>query len=332
MIKPGQSLGANVYKSLTTLLSHTLFASPPQDAEAIQHEIASQVPETDLTVARTPVDSRRLIPTADVLVTASLSVDLLDRADTLQWVQAVSSGVDAYPLERLREAGIVLTNGAGIHGEPIAEQILGYLLMFERRLHTARDQQSRRTWQRYQVGELHGKTLGVIGVGAVGTRLAEVLEPFSMDVIGVRRQHKRVPSGFDDVVSSDELFDVLPRVDYLVLACPLTDETRGMIGHEELGIMDSSAVLINIARGSVVDQDALVGQLQSRGLRGAALDVFKDEPLPPDSTLWQLPNVLVTPHMAGSSPREAPRIAELFAENFAAFSRDDADGMPSRVL
>lgn len=191
-------------ESLTTLLSHTLFASPPQDAEAIQHEIQRRVPETELTVARTPADSRRLIPTADILVTASLSVDLLDRAEDLQWVQAVSSGVDAYPLDRLREAGIVLTNGAGIHGEPIAEQILGYLFTFERRLHTARDQQSRQTWQRYQVGELHGKTLGVIGVGAVGKRLAEVLEPFSMEVIGMRRQTENVPPGFYDVVSSED--------------------------------------------------------------------------------------------------------------------------------
>ena len=314
------------------LLLHTIFASAPQDAGSIRAAFVDRLPDTAFNVARTPPESRKLIPTADIVVTTSLPTDLLDRADALQWVQAVSSGVDAYPLERLREANIALTNAAGIHGEPIAEQVLGYLLTFERCLHRARDQQFRRTWQRYEVGELRGKTLGVIGVGAVGTRLAEIVEPFDMEILGVTRNPEQAPTLFDEVVGPDQRFDILPRVDYLVVACPLTDETRGMLGHDELGAMQSSAVLVNIARGEVVDQAALEARLRSRALRGAALDVFEDEPLPADSSLWTLPNVIVTPHMAGTSPREAGRLADLFAENYAAFTRGDSDAMPTRVL
>jgi phosphoglycerate dehydrogenase-like enzyme len=317
--------------SLEILLSHTVFASPPQDGDAIREEIGERLPDADLRVAHTPPESRERIATADVVVTASLSTDLLDRAESLQWVQAVSSGVDAYPRDRLREAGVVLTNAAGIHGEPIAEQVLGYLLTFERRLHRARDRQSRRTWQRYEVGELRGKTLGLVGVGAVGTRLAEIVQPFDVEVLGVKRHPETVPPVVDEVVGPDRLYDVLTRVDYLVVACPLTAETRGMLGHDELGALPSSAVLVNIARGEIVDQAALVAQLRSRGIRGAALDVAEEEPLPADSPLWDLPNAVVTPHVAGASPREAERLADLFAENYAAFV-DDPDAMPSRVL
>ena len=304
-----------------TLLSHTLFGSVPQDATGIEGAIRNRIPEIDLQIARTPLETREMISSADILMTAGLSEDVLDATNALRWVQAVSSGVDFYPRDRLKEANITLTNAAGIHGEPIAEQVLGYLLTFERQLHVARDQQSQRRWQRYEVGELRGKTLGLIGAGAVGTRLVEMLEPFEMEILVLRQRPDMVLPGVAEVVGPDRLYDLLARVDYLVIACPLTTTTSGMLGHEELGALDASAVLINIARGAIVDQRALVAQLQSRGLRGAALDVFEDEPLAPDSPLWDLPNVLITPHMAGTSPNEAPRLAELFAENYAAFTR-----------
>lgn len=315
-----------------SLISHTVAASHWSDADELAAAVRDRLPDVDLRVARTPAQTDRWIGGAEVLLTSRLDPATLDGADDLRWVQAMSAGVEFYPLDRLRSAGVVLTNASGVHAEPIAEQVLGTMLAFERRLHRACRQQADRTWDWFRGGEILGGTLAIVGVGAIGSRVAELGQAFEMTVLGVKRDLSTIPSPVDEAVPPTDLHDVLARGDYVVVACPLTEETRGMIAETELAVMPSSAVLINVARGPIVDEDDLVYALKQRRIRGAGLDVFDTEPLPEDSPLWGLPNAIITPHMAGSSPQKAGRAADLFAANYRAFREGDLDALRNRVL
>ena len=297
----------------TVLIPHHV---PLDSAREVFEGIETRRPDLDLHLATTPEESREAIDEAEIAVTFGLDEDLLERAADLEWIQALSAGVDRYDFETLEERGIALTNASGVHAEPIGEQVLGYMLTFERNLHKAARQQERGIWERFRGGELAGKTVGVVGLGAIGTRVAELSQAFDMTVIGTKGNPDDAPDAVDEVFGPDGLHEVCQRSDYLVVAVPLTDETRGMIGRWEFRMMQSDAVLINVARGEVVDQDAMVHALQQGAIGGAGLDVFETEPLPQDSPLWDLSNVVVTPHMSGSTPEYMDRCAELFVENY----------------
>ena len=313
------------------LLSHTVDASHWASTDELRESIERAVPDVDLRVARTPPESAELLGSAEVVLAAFLPSSFLD-APNLRWVQALSAGVDFFDLEALEERGIVLTTAAGVHAEPVAEQVLGYLLLFERRIHLGIRQQSRNVWERYEGGEIRGKTLGIIGLGAIGQRVASYGKAFDMTVIGTKAHPETAPDAVDEAFAPDGLFEVLKRSDYLVVACPLTEETRGLLGTRELSAMKSEAVLVNVARGEIVDEEALAYVLQQDVIRGAALDVFSEEPFPDDSPLWNLSNVVMTPHMAGSTPVKSDRLADLFATNLAAYANDEPDAFVNRVV
>ena len=315
-----------------TVLLHTAVNSHWVDADGLAAAVRNRLPDLDLRVARTPAESRDLVADAEVALSAWLPSATFAAAEDLRWVQALSAGVDFYDHDALAEAGIVLTTAAGVHAQPIAEQVLGYLLVFERDILRGVRQQEAGRWLRYEGGELRGKTVGVIGVGAIGSRVAELASALGMTVVGTKRDPSTAPDAVDEIRGPDGLHEVLSRADYTVVACPLTGETRGLIGREELGVMDDDAVLVNVARGPIVDEEALVDALRQGVLRGAALDVFETEPLPDDSPLWNLPNAVVTPHMAGSSPHKDHRLADLFASNLERFVEGDEDGMENRVV
>lgn len=314
-----------------TVILHTVSASHGHDEDA-EHATLEDVLGIDIAVAKTSAESKALIQDAEIVIGWGISEDLIDAAENLRWVQALSSGVDYYPLDRLRSEGIVLTNVAGIHARPVAEQVFGYMLMFSRRLHRGLRQQRESRWERYEGIELTGKTLGIVGVGEIGSRVAEIAQAFDMTVLGTRRDHETVPDGVDEMFGSDQLYEVLPRSDYVLLSCPLTEETRGMIGAEELGVMKNSAVLINVARGGLVDYGSLTKALQQKEISGAGLDVFPEEPYDPTVPLWNLSNVVMTPHMAGSTPHKPARVADVFSKNYRAFTEGDLDAMPTRVV
>jgi phosphoglycerate dehydrogenase-like enzyme len=296
---------------------------PLDSAREVRQAIESATPDVDLRLATTPAESREAIGEAEVAVTFGLEEDLLERAENLEWIQALSAGVDRYDFEALEERGIALTNASGVHAEPIGEQVLGYVLAFERNLHTAVRQQERGAWERFSGGELAGKTVGIIGLGAIGTRVAELAQAFGVTVIGTKGNPEDAPDAVDEVFGPDGLHEVCQRSDYLVVACPLNEETRGMIGRWEFRMMQDDAVLINVARGEVVDHDSMVRALQQHSIGGAALDVFETEPLPGDSPLWDLSNVVVTPHMAGSTPEYMARCGRLFARNYERYLEDE---------
>lgn len=284
--------------------------------------------------AETEAETREYLANAEMVVTGRFDEDWLAEAPELRWMQTISAGVDYLELDAFAEAGVAVTTAAGVHAEPIGEQVLGYMLAFERELLESWQNKSRGVWERPSGGELAGKTVGIVGLGAIGSRVAELASAFRMDVIGTKRDPSEAPHAVDEVFGPGEadLRTVLGRSDYLVIACPLTEETEGLIGRAELRAMPGDAVLVNIARGEIVDQHALLRALQYRGIRGAALDVFEEEPLPPESELWDLSNVIITPHMAGSTPKYAERLADIVERNLDAFQSEGVDALDNRVV
>lgn len=315
-----------------TLLLHTAETSHWVDVDGLAAAIREAIPEIDLRIARTPSQSRAAIESARIVVATDVPPDLVKRADDLAFVQALSAGVDFWNLDALRDRGIALATAAGVHAEAIAEQVLGYLLAFERGIHTGIRQQQRRSWEWYHGGEIREKTLGIVGIGAIGTRVAEYAQAFDMTVIGTKRDTTTVPEEVDEIHPPDELFEILPRSDYLVIACALTPDTRELIDREAIGALPDDAVLVNIARGEIVDEPALVRALQQRKIRGAGLDVYSEEPLSRESPLWDLSNVIMTPHMGGTTPEKPVRTAEILAANYEAFVEGNPDGYVNRVF
>jgi glyoxylate/hydroxypyruvate reductase len=283
---------------------------------------------------RTPDGERRFLEhlaAADILydVDRSLAARLPELAPKLRWIQFTSSGVGPFVLKHgLNRPGLTLTNAAGIHAVPLAEHVLLSLLYFWKDVPARLRDQRAHVWERYAGRELRGATVLVVGLGAVGQEVARTCRANGLRAVGMRRTPVDDPASLhaDAVVSPDRLLDVLPTVDAVVLIAPHTPETEGMIDARALAAMKPGAVLINIARGALVDEGALVAALRSGHLGGAALDVAAVEPLPADSPLWDLPNVLVTAHSASTVDKENERLTDLFCDNLRRF----LDGAPLR--
>lgn len=245
--------------------------------------------------------------------------DLPELAPNVRWLQATSAGIGQF-VRRMgyaeRMPDTVFTTASGVHARPLAEFAAMAMLMHVRRaLHIGRAQTARH-WERFAGTDLEGRTVLLVGMGSIGREVAGFARAFGMEVLGV----KRTP-GDDDAEHADEIHgpdalpSLLPRADFLVLVAPHTDETEGMIDAGALAALPAGAVIINIGRGALVDEPALVAALESGHLGGAYLDVFAEEPLPDDSPLWTLPNVLVSPHSGSTSDRENERIVDLFEDN-----------------
>jgi len=251
--------------------------------------------------------------------------DLPELAPKVQWIQATSSGIGPF-VERMgyarRMPRTVITRASGVHAQPLAEFCIMVMLMFRKGLHRLMRDQERRHWERYAGTDLEGRTLVVVGLGGVGREVARVAKALRMRVIGVEVEGFMAdPVGVpvDELKTPAELHSVLGRAEHLVLIAPHTPETEGMIGARELALMPRGAILINIARGALVEEGALADALRSGHLAGAGLDVFAREPLQPDSPFWDMPNVLVSPHSASTSDRENRRLTDLFCENLRRF-------------
>lgn len=314
---------------LPILLPYTLDSA---EAETLTNELQSELPEVPIEYHATRIGSKAAIQDAPIAVTFGLPDELLSHAESLRWVQALSAGVNTYDVSTIEERDILLTTVSGVHAEPAAEQAIGYMLAFERGLPTAFRNQQRGVWERYPVGELHGSTVGIIGLGAIGQRVAELATTFGVETIGLKRDLSTGGDVVDELVGPDGLASLLVQSDHVVLACPLTDDTRELIDRTALQTMNADGVLINVARGGLVEHPALVEALQRDWIRGAALDVVTDEPLSGDSPLWDLSNVILTPHMAGSTPRYMERSAAIVAENYRAFVAGDIDAMQNRIV
>jgi phosphoglycerate dehydrogenase-like enzyme len=235
----------------------------------------------------------------------------------LRWVQGTSAGIGGF-LERtgLAATPLVFTTAAGVHAIPLAEFALLGLLYFAKDMPLLARRQRERHWQRLAVGQLAGRRALLVGLGGTGRAVARLLAAAGVEVTGAARtpRHRDAP-GVASFVTPDQIGQVLPAVDALNLACPLTGPTRHLISARELALMRPGAVLVNISRGQVVDEDALTAALSSGHLGGACLDVFETEPLPASSPLWQLENVIISPHSASTVAAENHLLAELFTDN-----------------
>lgn len=269
------------------------------------------------------------LPEADALLAGTWEEDWFDHADRLAWYQSRSAGVDHLPVERMQRHGITVTTASGVHPDPIAEYVYGSILAWERGLFQCRDREKQRAWPTMRPREVSGRTMAIIGVGAIGRAIAERGDAFGLDVTGVDPDHDETLEHIDTWHLPDTLTDAVQDAAYVVLACPLNDATRGMVDATVLDAMPDDALLVNIARGGVVDQDALVTALQADRIGGAVLDVFEEEPLPEDSPLWTIQDCVVTPHMSGATPRYAERLADVFTENLEAFR--NGEPMPTEV-
>ncbi|WP_418286515.1 D-2-hydroxyacid dehydrogenase [Halorubrum sp. DTA46] len=287
--------------------------------ESYAETLREHLPDQDVALARTPAAERELVPRARVVTGITVSEELIADADRLELFACTFAGTDHVPVEALADEGVVVTNAGGIHAPGIAEQTIANVLVFARRLHEGWRRKSNAEWRHFQSFEFAGSTVTVIGLGSIGQHVVDRLDGFGVETIGVRyTPSKGGPT--DEVVGfePDAIHDALARSDYVVVACPLNELTRGLIGEEELATLPPHAVVVNAARGGIVDTDALVSALQSSGIRGAALDVTDPEPLPADHPLWDLENCLITPHTGGHTPKHWDRLAAIVADNVAA--------------
>jgi phosphoglycerate dehydrogenase-like enzyme len=264
----------------------------------------------------------RRIGEADVLVVSGFWHNgLLDAGKRLKFIQSIGAGVDQFPRELLKERGIRLASASGVNARAVSEHAMALILAMIRRLPEARDNQAKHFW-RGMIGdlgrredELGGKTLLIVGLGRIGGRLAQLAKAFDLRVVGVRQNPASGANGADSVHGMAELGSLLPEADFVALTCPLTKETERLIDAEALSRMKRSAVLVNAARGRVVDEAALVAAMREGRIAGAALDVTVEEPLPAASPLWDLPNVFITPHTAGETRRYEDNVIDILMEN-----------------
>jgi len=281
--------------------------------------LRDRLPELEVALARTPAEERELVPKARVVTGITLDPDLLESADRLGLFACTFAGTDHVPTEALREHGVTVTNAGGIHAPGIAEQTIANMLVFARNLHEGWRRKENGEWRHFQSHEFTDSTVTVVGLGSIGQAVVQRLAGFEVETIGIRyTPEKGGPTdevlGFDD----DDVHEAFARSDYVVLACPLNDLTRGMVGEAELATLPPNAVVVNAARGGLVDTDALASALQTEGVRGAALDVTDPEPLPSDHVLWELENCLITPHTGGHTPKHWDRLADIVAGNVGA--------------
>jgi len=268
----------------------------------------------------------------DVLVVSGLwKNSLLEKANRLRLVQSISAGIDQYDVNLFKELNVRLASGRGVNAQAVSEHALGLMLSLSRQLYLFRDFQKKKFWRpmvgdiKKREGELSGKILLIVGLGVIGQRIAQLAKAFDMHVIAIRENVSKGNLGADEVHSPEKLSMLLPKIDLLILSCPLTDKTRGLIDWKELQLMKSSAFLINVSRGAVINEQALYKALKDREIKAAAADVTSDEPLSKRSPLWDLNNFILTPHSGGETQCYEQNVIDVMLENLSRLQRGETN-------
>ncbi|MFC7237167.1 NAD(P)-dependent oxidoreductase [Saliphagus sp. GCM10025317] len=293
--------------------------------ESYAETLRERLPERTVELARTPAAERELVSQARVVTGITIEEAMLEHAERLELFACTFAGTDHVPMDALADRGVAVTNAGGIHAPGIAEQSIANMLVFARNLHEGWRRKQNGEWRHFQSHEFTDSTVTVVGLGSIGQQIVTRLEGFDVETIGIRyTPSKGGPT--DEVLGfeADDVHEAFSRSDYVVLACPLNDTTRGLVGEAELATLPPNAVVVNAARGGLIDTEALVSALQFNGIRGAALDVTDPEPLPGDHPLWDLENCLITPHTGGHTPKHWDRLADIVAHNVRALESGDA--------
>ncbi|MDK2807066.1 MAG: D-2-hydroxyacid dehydrogenase [Thermoanaerobacterium sp.] len=287
-------------------------------------EIQKIVPQFNVICLDDKKDAYKYIKDTEVLVCfdGDADAEFIHNAENLKWIHLLSAGADAMPFDVLKERKIILTNSKGVHKYQISEQVLGYMLLFERGLNYFIRKQMNREWDKsVRVSELYGKTVCILGVGSIGEEISRIAREFGMTTIGVRKSGK-ISQFVDEMYTNENMIFAVSKADYVICALPLTDDTYHLLGKDFFKNMKNDAVFINIGRGKVVDESSLIDALKNKTIRGAALDVFEEEPLSKESPLWDMENVIITPHTAGISPHYMERGIEIIKHNIKAYLGD----------
>ena len=289
-------------------------------------ELRKKYPDLNFVYCASREEIPDSIVDADVFV-GGLNRDLYLRANKLKWIQSTSSGVDYFiAIPELVDSDMLLTSASGTHAGAVADSAIGMILAFTRCIRDSVFKQQQRQWDqglRSSAVELARSTVGIIGLGNLGRQMAKRAHGFDARIIAVDLYPFNKPDYVSELHGFDKLDDLLRKSDYVIVAVPRTPQTVGMIGDEQIGLMKSTAMLIGMSRGGIIDQAALADALSSRRLASAALDVFEPEPLPEDSELWDIENLLITSHISGGTQHEGQYVLEIFGENLDRFCRGD---------
>lgn len=268
---------------------------------------------------------------ADVVsVSGMWKNDIIPHATKLKFVQSISSGMDQYSKELLGAKGIRLASAAGVNARAVAEHALALILAVYRRLPEARDNQHKKVWRgmlgdlTQREDELGGKTILIVGMGRIGSHLAKLAKAFDMKVVGIRRDPKAGTNGADEIHGMADVVKLVPQADIVALTCALTPETTGLMSAAAFAAMKPSSVFVNVARGKVADETALIKTMEGNKIWAAALDVTAEEPLPAASPLWTMPNVFITPHTAGETRAYEDNVIDILIENLDRLWRGEA--------
>jgi D-2-hydroxyacid dehydrogenase (NADP+) len=305
-----------------------LLTFPTQVRDQYRVRLAEKFPQLQIDVVDHYSKAEPFIRSADALLTFGpmLKDEVFRAAERLKWVQALGTGVDGIVDQPSLRDGIVVTNIRGIHGAPVSEAAVMMMLALARGFAESVRNQDRHVWTRWPAQLLDGKTVGIFGVGLIAEALAPKCDALGMTVMGFTSANRALP-GFDSMHGRDELIALAPRLDFLVLLAPYSQEIRHLIDARMFAAMKPTSYLVNLARGGIVDEDALVAALDRGAIAGAALDVFREEPLPAEHPLWTRRNVLVTPHLGGFFDAYPERALPTIEHNMACFLRGDFDGM-----
>jgi phosphoglycerate dehydrogenase-like enzyme len=279
-------------------------------------------PDVNFVVSASAEETQREIEDADAIFEHGVSPEMIRRAKKLRWIQRGGVGVEGLMFPELVNSDIVLANARGTTGINIAEHVMALILAFSRTINILVKRQMDKVWEsraNLPVIEIAGETLGIIGLGSIGLQVAKRAYAFDMRLLAVDATQTEKPDYVESLWRLDRLHEMLEQADFVSICCPLTPETEGMMSSAEFRVMKPTAFLINIARGKIVHQPALIEALRAGELAGAGLDVTNPEPLPKESPLWEMDNVIITPHHAGQSPKAPRRVFELFCENLKRF-------------
>ena len=241
--------------------------------------------------------------------------DIFAAAPNLKWIQTTSAGLDLILTPEVVERGLLVSNASGLHAAPVVETAWALTLAVVRELKKFQTDQTNHVWDPIEPMDVRGRTAGIVGLGGIGRRYARIAAAFDMRVIAVDLHSPPKPDEVESLWGMDRLNDLVAEADVLMIACPATAETQGLIGPEQIALMKSSAILINIARGGIVDEPALIDALRNDRIAGAGLDVTKIEPLPADDPIWDAPRLVLSPHVAGLSQDRQMRLVDFFCEN-----------------
>jgi D-2-hydroxyacid dehydrogenase (NADP+) len=311
---------------MTNLL--ILLTLPENVRHQYRDRLKARFPELTIDIADHHSKVGPYIAKADALLTFApmLSPKVLQDASRLKWVQALGTGVDNLTDQDALRKDVIVTNIHGIHGPPVSEAALGSMLALARDLPRAVRLQDEKKWFRFPAQLLHNKTVGIFGVGVIAAALAPKCKAFGMRVVGISSS-PRPALGFDAMHSRDELLKIVGDFDFFVLLTPLTEKTRNSVNADVFAAMKPTSFLINLARGGVVDEPALVEALKSKRIAGAALDVFSQEPLPPDHPFWSMHNVIITTHQGGFCDVYVDFALPVIEKNMEQFLKGDTGGM-----